>query len=40
LRRIANIDWESVRLDFEERGAVPLMQVLHRDVVRGLEWLT
>jgi aminoglycoside phosphotransferase (APT) family kinase protein len=40
LRRIALNDWESVQLDFEQRWAVTLMQVLHCDVTRGLEWLT
>jgi len=39
LRRIANIDWESMKLDVEQRSAVTLMQLLHRDVTRGLEWL-
>ena len=39
LRRIANIDWESMKLDCEQRSAVTLMQLLHRDVTRGLEWL-
>jgi len=39
LRRIADIDWESMQLDFEQRWAVTLMQVLHREVTRGLEWL-
>jgi hypothetical protein len=29
-----------VQLDFEQRWAVTLMQVLHCDVTRGLEWLT
>jgi hypothetical protein len=38
-RRIAVIDWESMKLDFEQRGAATLLQVLHRDVTRGLEWL-
>jgi aminoglycoside phosphotransferase (APT) family kinase protein len=40
LRRIALIDWESQQLDFEQRWAITLMQLLHRDVTRGLEWLT
>ena len=40
LRRIAAIDWDSMKLDFEQRWAVPWMHVLHRDVARGLEWLT
>jgi hypothetical protein len=39
LRRIAVIDWESMELDFQQQWAVPLMQVLHREVTRGLEWL-
>ena len=39
LRRIAVIDWESMQLDFEQRWAVTLMQVLHREATRGLEWL-
>jgi hypothetical protein len=39
LRRIAVIDWESMELDFEQRWAVTLMQVLHREVTRGLEQL-
>jgi hypothetical protein len=39
-RRIAVIDWESMQLDFEQRWAVMLLQLLHREVIRGLEWLT
>ncbi|MBX9840960.1 MAG: aminoglycoside phosphotransferase family protein [Xanthobacteraceae bacterium] len=36
LRRIAVIDWVSMQLDFD----VTSMQLLHRDVTRGLERLT
>jgi hypothetical protein len=39
LRHIAVIDWESMQLDFEQRWAVTLMQLLHQDVTRRLEWL-
>jgi Phosphotransferase enzyme family len=39
-RRIAVIDWESMQLDFEQRWAATLLQLLHREVTRGLEWLT
>jgi hypothetical protein len=39
LRRIAVIDWETMKLDFQPQWAVPLMQALHREVTRGLEWL-
>jgi aminoglycoside phosphotransferase (APT) family kinase protein len=40
LRRIATIDWESTQIDYEQRWVVTVMQVLHRDVTRALEWLT
>jgi hypothetical protein len=40
LRRIATIDWESTKLDYEQRSAVTVMELLHRDVTRGLERLT
>jgi aminoglycoside phosphotransferase (APT) family kinase protein len=41
LRRIAAIDWASVQLEFEKPStAVTWMQLWHRDVTRGLEWLT